>query len=96
MVESKPKLIRITTVPVSLKTLLKGQHRFMSSHYEVVGVSSSGKWLEEVSESEGICTEAVEMTRTLLPLKDFNYKTSRGVIMNKPRSSSISPLFPPH
>lgn len=34
---NKPKLIRITTVPVSLKTLLKGQHRFMSeSGFDVV------------------------------------------------------------
>jgi len=29
---SQPKLLRITTVPVSLKTLLKGQHRFMSDN----------------------------------------------------------------
>lgn len=34
---SKPKLIRITTVPISLKTLLKGQHRFMSENgFEVI------------------------------------------------------------
>jgi len=37
------KLIRITTVPISLKTLLKGQHRFMSQNgFEVIGVSSPG------------------------------------------------------
>lgn len=43
---TNPKLIRITTVPVSLKLLLKGQHRFMSeSGIEVVGVSSEGKRL---------------------------------------------------
>lgn len=35
----KPKLLRITTVPISLITLLKGQHRFMSQYgFEVVGV----------------------------------------------------------
>jgi len=43
---SKPKLIRITTVLISLKTLLKEQHRFMSENgIEVVGVSSEGKRL---------------------------------------------------
>ncbi len=63
-----PKLIRITTVPVSLAVLIRGQHRYMTQHgFEVVGVSSSGKDLEEVSKSEGIRTEAVEMIRTLSP-----------------------------
>ena len=47
---NKTKIIRITTVPVSLKTLLKGQLRFMSENgFEVIGVSSSGKELEEVN-----------------------------------------------
>ena len=66
------KLIRITTVPVSLKTLLKGQHRFMSENgYEVVGVSSEGKALNEVQENEGVRVVALEMTRTISLIKDF-------------------------
>lgn len=69
---AKPKLIRITTVPVSLLSLLRGQHRYMTQQgFEVVGVSSSGKELDEVSKSEGIRTETVEMTRTLSPEKDL-------------------------
>ena len=52
---SKPKLIRITTVPVSLKTLLKGQHRFMNENgFEVIGISSSGHELQDVEEEENI------------------------------------------
>ena len=67
-----PKLIRITTVPVSLAGLIRGQHRFMTQQgFDVVGVSSSGKELEEVSRLEGIRTEVAEMTRTLSPLKDL-------------------------
>jgi hypothetical protein len=63
---SNNKLIRITTVPDSLAGLIRGQHRFMTQQgFEVVGVSSSGKELEEVSRLEGIRTEVVEMTRTL-------------------------------
>lgn len=66
------KLIRITTVPVSLKTLLKGQHRFMSKNgYEVIGVSSEGKELHEVVENEGIRVIALNMTRAISPLKDL-------------------------
>ena len=65
------KLIRITTVPSSLRSLLKGQHRFMSKYFEVIGVSGDGDALAEVRQNEGIRTHAVEMTRTITPLKDL-------------------------
>ncbi len=69
---TKPKLIRITTVPVSLKILLKGQHRFMSENgFEVIGISSSGEELQDVEREENIRTIAVEMTRTISPFKDL-------------------------
>lgn len=68
---NKPKLIRITTVPISLKTLLKGQHRFMFQNgFEVIGVSSQGSELSDVQQDEGIPVVALEMTRTISPLKD--------------------------
>lgn len=66
------KLIRITTVPTSLKILLKGQHRFMSENgFEVIGISSSGEELQDVEREENIRTIAVEMTRTISPFKDL-------------------------
>ena len=69
---SQPKLLRITTVPVSLKTLLKGQHRFMSDNgFEVIGVSSAGEALDEVARDENIRTISVEMSRKITPLKDL-------------------------
>lgn len=68
---NKLKLIRITTVPVSLKTLLKGQLRFMNNYFDVLGVSSSGTDLQETSNQEGIRIHAVEMTRSITPLRDF-------------------------
>lgn len=65
------KLLRITTVPVSLKILLKGQHRFMSRYFEVVGVSSPGKELTEVAENEGIRVVPLEMKRQVSLLNDI-------------------------
>lgn len=65
------KLIRITTVPISLKLLLKGQHRFMTDKgYKVLGISSSGDELEEVARSEGIRVESLKMTRAITPIQD--------------------------
>lgn len=69
---NKTKIIRITTVPQSLKGLLKGQLRFMSENgFEVIGVSSSGKALEEVNKQEGIRTISIEMSRKITPIKDL-------------------------
>lgn len=66
------KLLRITTIPLSLKVLLKGQLNFMSNNgFEVVAVSSDAKSLQEVQETEKVAVETVEMTRTISPLKDL-------------------------
>lgn len=67
----KVKLIRITTVPISLKILLKDQLRFMNQYFETIGISSEGKELLEVKHDEGIKTIAVNMSREITPLKDF-------------------------
>lgn len=72
MKEGKSNIIRLTTVPISLKILLKGQNRFMLDNgFDVLGVSSSGKDLTEVQETEGIRVASLEMTRTISPLKDL-------------------------
>lgn len=69
---NKTKIIRITTVPVSLKTLLKGQLRFMSENgFEVIGVSSPGEALNDVEKNEGVKTVGIEMTRSITPLQDL-------------------------
>lgn len=65
------KLVRITTVPVSLSVLLRHQLRFMNQHFEVVAVSSPGNALEEVGKREGVRTIAIKMSRTVSPLRDL-------------------------
>ncbi len=67
----RKKLIRITTVPISLKVLLRRQLQFMNQHFDVLGVSSPGPVLQEVAEQEGVRVAAVEMTRAITPLKDL-------------------------
>ncbi|MVT08883.1 glycosyltransferase family 4 protein [Chitinophaga tropicalis] len=65
------KLIRITTVPLSLHKLLSNQLKYISSHYEVVAVSSGGKYLDLVGKDQGVRTKAVDMTRKITPFKDL-------------------------
>lgn len=65
------KLIRITTVPISLKVLLKGQMRFMNNYFKVMGVSSGGQDLNAVKDEEGIMVVSIEMSRKITPVKDI-------------------------
>ncbi|WP_418603866.1 glycosyltransferase family 4 protein [Hwangdonia sp.] len=68
----RKKILRITTVPMSLASLLKGQLKFMSDYFEIIGVSSAGDgFLEDISSRENIKTIPVEMTRKITPLKDL-------------------------
>ena len=65
------KLIRITTIPLSLEKLLEGQLTFMANHYEVTAISSEKDRLEKYGEDNSVNTYHVEMTRAITPLKDL-------------------------
>lgn len=67
-----PKLLRITTVPLSLKVLLRGQMRFMQEHgFEVIMVSADGPELNDVKAYEQCRHEIVPMTRKITPFRDL-------------------------
>lgn len=65
------KLIRITTVPVSLVVLLRGQLQFMSKYYDVLAVSSKGAELDLLEKQPGLRIAGVNMTRKITPFKDL-------------------------
>lgn len=65
------KLIRITTVPLSLEKLLEGQLNFMQNHYQVIAVASNREKLKKWGIDIGVDTYAVEMTREITPQKDL-------------------------
>ncbi|WP_339887718.1 glycosyltransferase family 4 protein [uncultured Flavobacterium sp.] len=67
----KNKLIRITTVPISLDKLLSGQLAYMNQFYKVIAVSSEKKYLEKVGEKENVEVFNIEMTRQITPVKDL-------------------------
>ena len=67
----KIKIIRTSTVAISLDFLLKGQLAFLNKEYEVVAVSGKDQHLEKVAYREGVRTESVTMQRSISPLKDL-------------------------
>ena len=66
-----PKIIRTSTVPMSLNLLLKGQLAYLSKDFEIIAVSSQGSDLDIVRERENIVVKAVNMERGISPLKDL-------------------------
>ena len=61
------KLIRITTVPISLKYLIKGQMRFMSKNgFDVTMISAGGEEIKEVIKNEECKHLIFPLTRKLI------------------------------
>jgi glycosyltransferase involved in cell wall biosynthesis len=80
---TKLKLIRVTTVPLSLHKLLGGQLKFMNNYFEVVGVSSEGELLNKVSSEQGIRVVGVNMTRVISPFRDLQSLIHLYFLMRK-------------
>lgn len=70
--KERPTLVRITTVPISLKVLLKGQMRFMKSKgFDVLMVSSKGPETASLVLQEECEHIPVTLTRKITPFQDF-------------------------
>ena len=69
--KAKKKLFRLTTVDLSLDKLIKGQLRFLSDYYDVVGVASDTGLLRGVAEREGVRVINVPMRREISLKEDI-------------------------
>ena len=65
------KLIRITTIPISIEKLLENQPRFFSKYYNLTLVSSDEKQLAKVASDQGVQYFPLEITRKITPLQDL-------------------------
>lgn len=84
------KLIRITTVPMALRYLLRGQMRFMADNgFEVLMISADGKELAEVIENESCRHVIVPMTRKITPIQDLRCLISLIKIFRKEKPDIV-------
>ena len=67
----KPKLIRITTVPISLEKLLEGQLSFMQQYFQVTAVSAEQERLQNFGKNNDVDIFSLEMTRQITPFQDL-------------------------
>ena len=69
---NKTKLVRITTVPISLKFLITGQMKYMRENgFDVTMMSADGPEITEVKDKEGCPHILVPLTRQITPLADL-------------------------
>lgn len=67
----KKKLIRLTTIDLSLDKLIRGQLRYLNDYFDVVGVSADTGLLRGVAEREGIRVVEVPMHREISLVNDL-------------------------
>ncbi|CAN1531552.1 RfaG Glycosyltransferase [Flavobacteriaceae bacterium] len=91
---SKPKLIRTSTVSMSLDYLLKGQLSFLQNYYEVIAVSGNDIHLEEVAHREKVRTIGIEMQRNISPLKDLLSLWNLYVLFKKEKPLIVHSITP--
>ncbi|UTA69809.1 MULTISPECIES: glycosyltransferase family 4 protein [Emticicia] len=91
---SKRKVIRTSTVPGSLRALLKGQLAFLNQYFDVIAVSGNGKSLEHVKETEGVRTFALEMQRQISPVNDFISLIKLYLLFKKEKPQIVHSITP--
>ena len=65
------KLLRITTVPISLDKLLGKQLTFMNDNFDLTAISADAPELSRVAKKYGVKFHPIEMTREISPLQDL-------------------------
>lgn len=90
----KDKIIRATTVPLSLDVFCNGMLKELSEKYEVVAVSSPEKELDIVGEREGVRTIAVNMSRHISLLNDCKSLWNLFCVFRKEKPRMVHSMTP--
>jgi glycosyltransferase involved in cell wall biosynthesis len=77
------KIIRITTVPISLEKLLGDQLQFINNYFNVIAISSDKERLEEYGKGQCVDTHHIEMTRKITPIQDLKCLIKLFVFLKK-------------
>lgn len=88
------KIIRTSTIPLSLNVFCRGLLVELSKDYEVIAVSSPGKDLDCIKEREDVKTYGVEMKRKISPFSDLRAVWHLIKIFRKEKPDLIHSITP--
>ncbi|MCQ2267539.1 MAG: glycosyltransferase family 4 protein [Bacteroidaceae bacterium] len=94
MKTEKKKVLRVSTIPLSLNLLLKGQLKMLNEEYEVVAVSSPGEDLKMVEEREGVRIVELPMERRISLFKDIRSLWAMIKLIRKEKPWMVYSLTP--
>lgn len=94
MKTEKKKVLRVSTIPLSLNLLLKGQLKMLNEEYEVVAVSSPGEDLKMVEEREGVRVVELPMERRISLFKDIRSLWAMIKLIRKEKPWMVYSLTP--
>ena len=81
------KILRITTVPISLHKLLQGQPQFMiQNDFEIILASADGKEISKIEQETGLKVHILPLTRKISPIIDLKalWKTYKLIKQTQP------------
>ena len=90
----KIKIIRATTIPLSLDIFCKGVLSELAKLYEVIALSSPGELLDKVAERECVRTIAVPMERHISPAKDLKALLTLAKVFRKEKPMMVHSMTP--
>ena len=90
----KPKLIRTSTIAMSLDILLKGQLAFLNDYFNVIAVSGEDYHLKNVAIRERVSTVSVSMSRTISPIKDLVSLVKLYILFKKEKPLIVHSITP--
>lgn len=84
--QMKNKIIRVAALSDSLRILLKGQLKYLNTHFEIIGVGSGIGSSKQLAMDEGIKTIPLRIERKISPVQDLRslYKLYRLFRKEKP------------
>lgn len=91
---NKLKIIRTSTIAMSLDILLKGQLTFLNNFYSVIAVSGADNYLQNVANREKVKTISVEMQRQISPIKDFISLVNLFLVFKKEKPLIVHSITP--
>lgn len=88
------KIIRATTVPISLDTFCRGLLKMLNEKYEVVALSSPGVEMQAIAEREGVRTIEVPMERHISLIKDVRALWQLILVFRRERPTMVHSMTP--
>lgn len=91
---NKIKIVRVTTVPMSLEAFCCGMLKELSRKYEVIALSSPGEEMKIVADREGVRTIEVPMERHVAICKDIVALLKLIVVLFRERPIMVHSMTP--